>query len=436
MKTNGIKWRALMLSALCVGVLGACGPESAELADESGELLASTEPITSVEHSRVEQQSIGNCWLYATAGWLESLNKSATGEELNTSESYTTYWHWFDQIANGTQRTSISTGGSYNTAIEIYTRYGVMLQKDFIPEEATRDMSARQASALDAINASLSKGALSTREARRNRALVRAELDRAWGLRPEVIQLLNTVFGETVSRTLDRAYVTSKPSTVLGASGTEISVLRTLDIPVQVKNPKTAGFAQVTLSDVIGKKTSYSRSGTWAWKQANYPYSARSRRDLQRRIQRALHDGQPVIMSWFVDFNALARDGSFTVEELERRGGPGSQGGHMVLMHDYEAVNVPGFGTLSAGVDETRPEALEAALDPSAEIKFIRIKNSWGTYRPDRWADAPLPGYHDLHMTYLDGPVQQCATKADGSTDTSRCSSTQPFWDVVLPAGY
>ena len=89
-QTNWSKWRALILGALCAGVLGACGPQSVKLTDESAELLASTEPITTVDQARVEQQSIGNCWLYATAGWLDSLNKSATGEELKTSESHTT----------------------------------------------------------------------------------------------------------------------------------------------------------------------------------------------------------------------------------------------------------------------------------------------------------------------------------------------------------
>ncbi|MER3404079.1 MAG: hypothetical protein C4289_01925, partial [Chloroflexota bacterium] len=78
----------------------------------------------------------------------------------------------------------------------------------------------------------------------------------------------------------------------------------------------------------------------------------------------------------------------------------------MVAMSDYQIENVPGFGTLKAGVDETRPEALQAALSPSAKIEFIRIKNSWGSYRRDR--EFVLPGYHDLYMRYLDGPIKEC----------------------------
>ena len=104
----------------------------------------------------------------------------------------------------------------------------------------------------------------------------------------------------------------------------------------------------------------------------------------------------------------------------------------MVIMYDYEVSNVPGYGTLPAGVEETRPEALQAALSPDAEVKFFRVKNSWGTSRPDRGENALLPGYHDLYVTYLNGPIKQC-----DSSNTSDCRwDIQPWWDVVLPAGY
>lgn len=440
MRIRDLKWRFSVVGLLAALALNACGPQDLELAQDvdSGEFDATTEPITWVDQSKVERQSIGNCWLYSTASWLESLNKAATGVELNTSQSFTTYWHWFDQIANDGYRNSISTGGTYDVAVEIYTRYGVMLEKDFIPEEATSEMSARQAAALDAINLSLKSGALSTREARRDRELVRAELDRAWKLNKETVLLLNRVFGRGVVRTLDRAYLTRKPPSVLLADGSRIRVHRTVDIPVLARDSRNGQFSQVTLADAIGERSGFygSRTGPFAWREVNYPYSTTARREFQRRVQRALHDHQPVIMAWFVDFNAMGRDGTFTLERL-KASGPGSQGGHMVVMHDYEVENVPGFGTLEAGVNETRPEALEAALDPAARIKFIRIKNSWGAYRPDRWDDAAIPGYHDLYVDYLNGPIARCAQKADGSTDTTNCKQTQtPFWDVVLPAGY
>ncbi len=106
----------------------------------------------------------------------------------------------------------------------------------------------------------------------------------------------------------------------------------------------------------------------------------------------------------------------------------------MVVVEDYQINDVPGFGTLPAGVLETRPAALEAALSSEASIEFIRVKNSWGSFRPDR--QFVLPGYHDLYLKYLNGPVKKCAERPDGTPDTTRCSDHVPLWDVVLPAGY
>ena len=66
---------------------------------------SSTDDITQVDHSKVKRQSIGNCWLYATTSWLEALNKARHGRrEQNTSESWLTYWHWYEQLANGQRR--------------------------------------------------------------------------------------------------------------------------------------------------------------------------------------------------------------------------------------------------------------------------------------------------------------------------------------------
>jgi len=55
----------------------------------------------------------------------------------------------------------------------------------------------------------------------------------------------------------------------------------------------------------------------------------------------------------------------------------------------------------------TKPEdktLLDAALLPSTTVEFFRVKNSWGSARPDRAFAPGMPGYHDLHLDYLDGP--------------------------------
>jgi hypothetical protein len=89
---------------------------------------------------------------------------------------------------------------------------------------------------------------------------------------------------------------------------------------------------------------------------------------------------------------------------------------------------VPGFGTLPAGVKETRPEALAASLDPRATITFLRIKNSWGD-------DNLNEGLYDMTMSFVDGPVAK--------TNTRSCKEGRPIqtpdaalYKVGLPAGY
>ena len=76
------------------------------------------------------------------------------------------------------------------------------------------------------------------------------------------------------------------------------------------------------------------------------------------------------------------------------------------------------------------------ALADGTKIQFVRVKNSWGGIRPDLRDDAVLPGYHDLEMGYLNGPIKECV-KVNGRSDPTNCPrSIAPLWDVTLPAGY
>ncbi|MBS2012593.1 MAG: hypothetical protein JST00_06895 [Deltaproteobacteria bacterium] len=421
--------RWLSLAALvALGGATAAGCATNDEPTTDTDVGSASDDITQVNHSKVKRQSIGNCWIYATSGWLESLNKEATGQEKNTSESWTTYWHWFDQITNGQAGSELQTGGFWLTAINLVLRYGIVMEGDFIAGEADDEMSNRQASALAAVNESLKSGALKDPAARRDRKLVRKELDRAWQLDASNVQKLDTVFGQGVERTLDRSYAARAPGN---------GVVRAKDFPVKLKDPQTGQKVDATLADAIGTGSSFwgPRQGKLAWNSADYPSDARSRRDFWKRVQRALHDNFPVIIAWKVDFNALTSDSRFSIDELKRRG-PGRQGGHMVLLYDYQAENVPGFGKLAAGQQATA-EQMKAALADETKISFMRIKNSWGGIRPDRWQTvAGLPGYHDLEMTYLDGPIKEC-TEVNGTSDPSDCPrEVVPLWDAVLPAGY
>ncbi len=422
---NELRWLTLgSLLALASSAVPGCAANTPPGEDEVDDGPA-TDDITQVNHSKVKRQSIGNCWLYATSSWLEALNKEATGQEANTSESWLTYWHWFEQLANGGVRTEISTGGTYTTATDLITRYGLMLEGDFIPNESDAEMSNRQSRALDTLNAALRNGgSLKDAIERRDRPAIRAELDRAWGLDDAVIQRINMVFGVGVKRTLDRS------SYAKGRAAMN-KIIRAQDFPAALKGPET-GKVVGTLADAIGTSNGgwwAPRTGKFAWNEVNYPRDAGGRREFWRRVQRALHDGAPIIASWKVDFNALNSASVFSFSELQRRG-PGRQGGHMTVMHDYQA-EVPNLGLLKAGEPAT-PEQMAAALADETRIQFIRVKNSWGGIRPDRWQDASIPGYHDLEMQYLDGPIKEC--EEDAPTKCTR--DVTPLWDAVLPAGY
>ncbi len=403
-----------LLSSTAVPVLGGC----ASKADDHS--TVGNDAITEVKQTPVKDQSIGNCWTYATTGWVESLVKTANGTELNLSESYVSYWYWFTQIRQGAAGGAVEEGGSWGEAVELITAYGMMDEGVFIPAEATAQRSARQASALAAINTSLKSGALSTPEARANLTLVRAEMDKAWALDAAVVKYLDDTFGKAGDHDLR-----SNPV----PAGVPIHAAK--DLPAKLANATTKKIDDVTLADAIGEsvpgEASDVRSGPYAWSQAIYPTTPKDRRDFLKRVQRALHAEQPVLLSWYVDFNALDAQGRFFAPPAM----PGSQGSHMVVMYDYEVTDVPGFGTLKAGVLETRPAALEAALSDDAKISFLRIKNSWGDYH-----SPVIAGYHDLYMTYLNGPMKECATDADEKPILDQCHDDVPFGDVVLPAGF
>jgi hypothetical protein len=422
------RWLSLasIIALACGGAVG-CSADQSDDVETGDEIGSSTDDITQVNHSKVKRQSIGNCWLYAVTSWLEALNKEATGTELNTSESWLTYWHWYEQIANGQAGDEISTGGSYGTGVDLITRYGLMKEGDFLPGEVNAEMSNTQKTALDAINASLKTGVLKDPAKRRDKAVVRAELDKAWNLPPATREKINAVFGASVSKTLDRSYASREPGN---------GVIRSKDFAVKLVDPQTKQKVNVKLSDAIGTSTGWwsPRQGKFAWNEENYPSDARGRREFWKRVQRALHDGMPVVTSWKVDFNALGRDSRFSKSLLDQMG-PGRQGGHMTVMHDYEA-EVPGIGLLKAG-EQATPEQMTKALSDDTKIIFVRVKNSWGGIRPDRWDDAVIPGYHDLEMAYLNGPIKECSEDASGNTNPNDCTrSVTPLWDVVLPAGY
>ncbi len=483
----------------------------AQVQDIDSETLGNSyDPITEVSHTPVERQAIGNCWLYAAATWVESMNlayleaQPPTGtpnehtcehlfceqggkltngcmptesdhatclakicqedsyccdtawddicvrhvsegrkceatlceappvggggivelEPLDISQSYWTYWHWFDQIGGYMYKDEISTGGSTWTSNAIMRDRGVMKEMDFVPEDTQNEMSSRQSAALSKMNAALKSGELSTSEARRNGELVRRVLDDAWGLSTEVREQLDKAFGKDGSQNL-RSGGSVEGTNIIDATYLPVRYAKLANGKVEYKD--------TTLVEAIRE-----------WKNLSYPSSASGRRDALIRVQRALHYRQPVGITWNVDFNALEnayndRRGSFNMQTLKASGRPGRQGGHMTVLHDYEA-ETEAYGVLPAGVtlDPEKPEdaaKLEAALQKSTKIKFLRTKNSWGGARPDRAFSEGFPGYHDLWMDYLDGPFNWCPDAENPTYDTCR-SETQGLREMLMPPGF
>jgi hypothetical protein len=159
-----------------------------------------------------------------------------------------------------------------------------------------------------------------------------------------------------------------------------------------------------------------------------------------------IHDQIAGVMTWNVEFNAMESapgelQGSFNLTTLANAGGPGRQGGHMTVSEDY-AVETQEFGLLEAGVtlDPADPDdaaKLDAALDFTSEVKFFRIKNSWGGFRDDRSSAPGFPGYHDLYLDYLNGPVTSWCPSVEGTKTEDNCTgTTTPLRSMLFAPGY
>ena len=398
------------------------------LAGCTGDPASQSNDITDVQHTDVERQSIGNCWLYAEASWAESMHLAATGEKFDASQSYWTYWHWYQQILDETPD-QIETGGFFSVAGEIILARGLMPEIKFVKEDATSEMSSRQKTALEKINTELKTGKLKDVASRSNRALVRQVMDDAWQLSSTVKGQLTKVFGKDYSKTFDTAALTTKGTSVISPAAFQVQYAERLT------DPNTATMKKTTLDVAIDE-----------WNEANYPtYGDSSKRNFQIRVQKALHDAQPVVITWKVDFNAMessdpALQGSFNMTTLKKAGKAGHQGGHMTVLEDYEATLKDGT-LLKAGVtlDPAKPEdkaKLDAALLSTTAVKFFRIKNSWGAFRDDRSSAPGFPGYHDLYMDYMNGPIAWCPDATEPKSAGSCTGKATPFEAVILPPGY
>ncbi len=409
-------WLAACLS-LSVAAPGCADEAAIEEGDGTSDLI---EPVTDVSHTDVRNQSIGNCWSYASAGWVESLHRARAGESVNVSESWITFWDWHRKITGTgvtrnatTMRDEVSTGGWWDSAMTILRDRGVVYEEEFIPEEAMSARSSRQSEALSAINTELNTGGrLATAASRRDPQMVLNVLLDAWRINDTVRAEMRRVYGISARQTLSTT--TQTPATWMR---------RASAFPIRTAVARSSTSVPVSwdgfLSDVIP-------GGRYAWKSVSYPSTASSRLTVQRRIMRSLNAAQPVLVSWLVDFNARnSSTGAFDLATLRAASGPGRQGGHLVTTEDYEViVRQPGQPERRLAAGEMATAADMRLAEQYGEMVFLRIKNSWGT------AQGPLGGsfggYHDLYTTYLNGPIRWTEASAD----------RVPLSSVIIPSGF
>ena len=373
--------KAIGLLGLVTFLLLRCGREPS----------SSTIDVSDVEHTPVKRQSIGNCWIYATSTWAESLHLSANGETLNLSESYWTYRDWYDKLI-GSSADKIDTSGSWSGASLIIARYGYMLEGEFLPDEADIQMSEAQRKAERSINQSLKSGSLKESDSRT----------------PEnVMNALDKAFGVDLKSLKPKIHPAEDMKTGVWSNG----VARTLKDEI---NGGRHGWRSILYPQLYGKDAKESR------------LVKRQRVRVLNRVLRAVNQRQPVIMSSMVEFAALNTDNNATFEyDLYLENGTSEgQGGHLIVLEDYVVDNVPGIGKIGEG--DVSPELKEKAL--LGEVEYLVVKNSWGTNRPDRGLSD---GYTRFEIKYLNNPLP--FDLEDGETDISKGNWYSPLSSFIIP---
>lgn len=336
--------------------------------------------VTHVEHSPVKRQAIGNCWIYAASTWVESLLKSTTGEDVNVSETYWTYWDFYEKLMNGMkldedkEEPEVQTGGSWYRAAAIIKKYGWVKEDEFVPgDSAPSDpsMSRSQQCAEDYLLEALKEGGSLYGAGTRKPAKIKAELNKAFSCDGDYVVDAEKAYD---GRSTAEATRLKDPKTQQ-----EKSLSEWLDLWEEVNNP-----AYYELSGPFGKKIPSQETMD-------------KMREVEKRIKRALNDHQPVAISFYVSFNAVDGDGVFNLNTLAEKGELGTSGGHLVVLHDYTVKNAPGVGDIGEGdvSDDLKAKAVDGELD------YLVVKNSWGSNRSDRpWLRN---GYSRIKWSYLTG---------------------------------
>lgn len=371
---------------LVTSIFASCGKRAVD---------TSSVDVSDVQHTPAKRQAIGNCWLYATATWAESLHLSSTHEALNISESYWTYWDWYQKIVYGNGGQKIGLGGTWQMASQIIQTYGWMKEGDFLPGEETLEMSNVQMRAQFMIDTEMREGGRLAMQQQRTPQNTMAVLDSIFGVNMAALKPL---------RHQARDFVIGRDR---------------------------AGNI-VNLDAVIN-------GAMFSWQQYNYPVvngrgmepsvqQKNMRKNIIWRVMRALNDHQPVMMSVMVDFNAIKTTpySTFDLQTLKEKG-TGFQGSHLVVLEDYVVENVPGIGSLGEG--ELSPELKAQALN--GDVVYFKAKNSWGTNRPER---GLTDGYTAFRIDYLNANLPW--SMDPWVTDPEKANWYTALNGFILPAGY
>lgn len=143
--------------------------------------------VSETKQTPVKAQSIGNCWIFASAAWVESLHLTTTGKAINISESYWTYWHWYEQLLSRPHSVAMETGGTFAGTKMLVTKYGYMLEEDFAKVAHPADPK-RDETALNYIHEQLAEGGALSDPASRTEENIKKHLDEAFGARMTEIE--------------------------------------------------------------------------------------------------------------------------------------------------------------------------------------------------------------------------------------------------------
>jgi hypothetical protein len=365
-----MRWQAF--AGLGIAVLaGACS--SAPDAD----VASRRDDVTSVAPPPPVQQSIGNCWVFATNAWIESMSARPVGAAaVDLSEAYVSFLYWLDQIsappAPFTRGTlfKLRATGSWGIAADLLTRFGWMPEAKFLDVATTSTFADRHQTAFEAVQHEIDHGVLQTEAARADRRLVAETLFKAWKLDGEVIDDLTKAFGEAFDRDLVNGHAT--------IAGTRVHRLDEITVGWG------AGGDRVSAQDLFGSLPEGEdpftglRDGPYAYSDVKPPGSEDKVRAYVRRVQKSLNQDLPVVMSETSDDSDL--DGTGTYQKPADGILTDQWYDHAVMVFDLSVMTTR-YGLLAAGTKETRPDAIAASLLDDSQVLALRARNSyWGRY--------------------------------------------------------